>query len=308
MLERVKLERQKLNTRTSTGRRRKEYWWLYASDAKSLYHAIGRGHAFMHHPVDWAPDMEPMGRVLACSRVSKTGAFSFLSNDWVYSDQVVVFSMDDDADFSVMQSSIHIAYAWKHSSQLKADMRYTPTDIFETFPFPNADAQSRLRQLGDAYHAMRVYIMRDEGVGLTKLYNRFHDVDEQDARLEELRDLHRRIDVAVAEAYGWSDLDLEHDFHEVDYLPENDRVRFTISEKARIEVLRRLAQLNKERYEEEVAQGLHASKKITKKKAAPKKKSRTAKVYEIPSFTKRDIPKAAEPESPQMDIFGKEEE
>ncbi|WP_419594736.1 hypothetical protein, partial [Thiolapillus sp.] len=60
---------------------------------------------------------------------------------------------------------------------------------------------------------------------------------------------------------------------------------------------------NKERYGEQVAQGLHAGKKTTKKKAVLKKKRRTAKVYEIPPFTERDIPKAAEPPSPQMDIF-----
>ena len=277
-------------------------WWLHWNIRPGLYHAVGRGHAFMHHSTGWEPDMQPMERVLACSRVSKTGAFSFLSNDWVYSDAVVVFAMDDDLDFSVMQSSIHIAYAWKHSSQLKADMRYTPTDIFETFPFPNADAQSTLGQLGNAYQAMRVDIMRDEGVGLTKLYNRFHDVDEQDSRLEELRDLHRRIDVAVAEAYGWTDLDLEHDFHEVGYLPENDNIRFTISEKARIEVLRRLARLNKERYEEEVRQGIHSSKATAKSKRAPRRTTPSPNVvpllpddeYPFPSESQADLPMAAE--------------
>ena len=36
----------------------------------------------------------------------------------------------------------------------------------------------------------------------------------------------------------------------------NDNIRFTISESARIEVLKRLAKLNKERWEEEAA-GLH---------------------------------------------------
>jgi hypothetical protein len=66
------------------------------------------------------------------------------------------------------------------------------------------------------------------------------------------------MDAAVACAYGWHDLDLDHGFHEVPYLPENDRVRFTISETARVEVLRLLSELNRQRYEEEVARGLHA--------------------------------------------------
>ena len=37
-------------------------------------------------------------------------------------------------------------------------------------------------------------------------------------------------------------------------------MRFTISDAARSEVLRRFAELNRQRYEEEVAQGLHGSK------------------------------------------------
>ena len=58
--------------------------------------------------------------------------------------------------------------------------------------------------------------------------------------LIELRRLHVALDLMVRDAYGWQDLDLEHGFHEVETLPENDRVRYTISPAARREVLKRL--------------------------------------------------------------------
>ena len=73
--------------------------------------------------------------------------------------------------------------------------------------------------------------------------------------IQELRDLHVEMDKAVAAAYGWSDLDLDHGFHET-----KQGTRFTISESARREVLARLLKLNHERYAEEVAQGLHDNK------------------------------------------------
>jgi len=66
-----------------------------------------------------------------------------------------------------------------------------------------------------------------------------------------LRHLHRELDLAIRDAYGWADLDLGHDFHEVETLPENDRVRYTISPAARKEVLRRLLALNHARAEVE---------------------------------------------------------
>jgi len=90
--------------------------------------------------------------------------------------------------------------------------------------------------------------------------------------IEELRRLHVEMDNAVLEAYGWHEntekwgkaIALKHDFYEVDYLPENDRVRFTIHPNARKEVLKRLLLLNHERYEEEIKQGLHKKKDVEK--------------------------------------------
>jgi hypothetical protein len=90
-------------------------------------------------------------------------------------------------------------------------------------------------------------------------------IEEAIAGIIELRRLHVEMDNAVLEAYGWhidsekwgKAIKLSHDFYEVDYLPENDRVRFTISPAARKEILKRLLLLNHERYEEEIKQGLH---------------------------------------------------
>ena len=100
--------------------------------------------------------------------------------------------------------------------------------------------------------------MQSLWLGLTKIYNLFHahdlsieivtkiskkDVTAAAYGLEalfELRRLHVELDLAVCDAYGWQDLDLEHGFHEIETLPENDRVRYTISPAARHEVLKRL--------------------------------------------------------------------
>ena len=114
-----------------------------------------------------------------------------------------------------------------------------------------------LEAIGEEYHELRRRLMLGRQHGLTQIYNSLHNPDEQDSEIKKLRDLHRELDTKTAHAYGWKDLDLNHDFHEVAHLPENDRIRFTISEAARLEVLRRLAALNLQRYAEEVDQSLH---------------------------------------------------
>jgi hypothetical protein len=68
------------------------------------------------------------------------------------------------------------------------------------------------------------------------------------------------LDTAVCHAYGWDDLELEHGFCDTD-----QGRRWTISQKDRIEILDRLLELNKERYESEIAAGLHGGSKKTSK-------------------------------------------
>ncbi len=119
-------------------------------------------------------------------------------------------------------------------STLETRLQYTLLDCFETFPFPQ-----NVRYLGivsakpTTTTAARIMLSRQEG--LTKTYNRFHDPDESAADIQTLRDLHVEMDQAVAAAYGWTDLDLGHGFHET-----KQGLRFTLSEPARREVLARL--------------------------------------------------------------------
>jgi hypothetical protein len=72
------------------------------------------------------------------------------------------------------------------------------------------------------------------------------------------------IAAAIRDAYGWLDLKLGHDFIEVETLPENDRVRYTLSPEARKEVLKRLLALNHQRAAEQ-AKLAPAAKSKTKR-------------------------------------------
>ena len=259
--KKVKPEREQINVSNSTGKRRRDFWWQYGGDAKGLYHAIGRGDSFEKHP-EGCCDNALRDKVLICSGVSKYLLFASVSSAYVYSHATFVFSVI--RQFPILQSNVHEVWARKCASSLESRLRYTPSDCYETFPFPLTDFDSEcdevrisLGSLGEQLDVNRRAIMTADQIGLTQLYNKFHDPNVEDARFVELRQLQVKIDNAVRDAYGWTDLDLEHGFHEVGYLPANDNVRFTISESARIEVLKRLAKLNKERWEEEEAAGLH---------------------------------------------------
>lgn len=259
--ERVKPERQRRNERGEFVLRKPlpERWWQFGEKRPGLYHAIGRGHHFERHPEGWDPKGHRLQRVLACSLVSKHLGISSLPGDWIYAHRLAVFATDSVAMFGLLSSSINDLWARKNSSSLGTGLNYAPSDAFETLPLPT-ELPDDLGLVANRYADVRATVCREMRVGLTDTYNRFHSDTERDPRIEGLRALQREMDVAVARTYGWDDLDLEHGFHEVPYLPENDRVRFTISETARVEVLRRLSELNRQRYAEEVARGLHGSR------------------------------------------------
>ena len=151
---------------------------------------------------------------------------------------------------------------------LEQRLQYSPSNCFLTYPFPKTLWQvedPQLAEIGERYHMERKVLMQSLGLGLTKLYNLFHsprlspqmvaEVSKKDAEsaalawdgLLVLRRSHVELDTEVRNAYGWLDLDLQHDFHEVETLPENDRVRYTMSASARREVLQRLLAANQAR-------------------------------------------------------------
>jgi hypothetical protein len=76
------------------------------------------------------------------------------------------------------------------------------------------------------------------------------------------------LPAAALAAYGWTGFVLGHDFHAVDFLPEKDRVRFTISSQARREVVKRLLELNHRYHAEGEAAGEKKPKKSARRSRA----------------------------------------
>jgi hypothetical protein len=75
-----------------------------------------------------------------------------------------------------------------------------------------------------------------------------HDENDQTEGVVDLRRLHVELDDAVADAYGWSQLDLDHGFHDT-----AQGSRFTIGPTARAEVLDLLLEENHRRHAAEQA-------------------------------------------------------
>jgi hypothetical protein len=160
---------------------------------------------------------------------------------------------------------------------MKDDLRYTPSDCFETFPFPEKwETDGALEAAGREYYEFRAALMVRNDEGLTKTYNRFHDPDERDADILKLRQLHAAMDRVVLDAYGWIDIRTDCEFlldYEIDEEEWGNRKkpwRYRWPDDVRDEVLARLLELNAERAREEARSGAAAEGKRERKSLARK--------------------------------------
>lgn len=240
VLRLVKPERDTNNRRVY-----RDYWWQYAEKRPAMVAAISG-----------------LDRVVVITLVSRTVMPVMVPTGQVFSHMLGVFATDDTAMLALLSSAPHYWWAVSRASSMKADLRYTPSDVFETFALP--ELTSEMRELGDRLDSYRRDLMLSRQAGLTKTYNLVFDPACNDEDIVELRRIHRDIDVAVCRAYGWNDLveqGLDHGFHKA-----GAYTRYTVDPAVQREIVDRLLELNHQRYAEEEAQGLHDNKKKTSRK------------------------------------------
>lgn len=229
-------------------------WWQHKEKRPALYHAIGRGKLFVSHPAGWRQS-EPLPRALVMARgATKYPCFTLLDNTYIFGDSLCVIADASYATFGVLSSDIHAIWAWHEGGRKESRLRYTQESIFETFPFPSnvlAGTAEDITMHGKAFFESRKNYMRDFERPMTDFYNDFHDEDVCSERMVEMRNLQIRLNESVVAGYGFDDIDLAPGFHEVGYLPAGENVRFTIAESVRVDLLGRLALLNKGQYEQQ---------------------------------------------------------
>jgi hypothetical protein len=223
----------------------KRRWWAFQGHRPELYSLLAS-----------------KTRAMVLSRVTKALAFAFAPTGIVYSEGVVVLDIDTDQGFAILQSRVHEIWVRLLASTLEDRLRYTPSDCFETFPFPQEwQSNLALKQVGEKYYQYRASLMARSNKGLTEIYNRFHHKFENGPEIVRLRDLHTELDRAVLDAYGWTDvqphlefiLDYEDAEREEDSPgPERTKPwRYRWVDDDLDQVLARLLELNRTRAQEE---------------------------------------------------------
>jgi hypothetical protein len=123
----------------------------------------------------------------------------------------MVIALSDSYHFGILQSRIHEVWARARGSTFKADLRYTNTTVFETFPFPAPPGEEysprarpktleadRVAKAAEVFDKLRIRACRERQLGLTKIHNLLEDGKE----LPELSAAYNALNDAVCDCYG----------------------------------------------------------------------------------------------------------
>lgn len=201
----------------------REHWWLHGEARPGMRKALSG-----------------LRRFIATPETSKHRLFVWLPHTTLPGHKLYAVARNDDTTFGILSSAFHEIWSVSLGSKHGAgnDHRYTTSTTFETFPFPEdlspnipaanyaddpraqkiAEAAAELNRLREAWlnppdlvdrvpevvagYPDRLIPKNDQAAKvlnkrtLTNLYN---------ARPAWLEHAHKRLDEAVAEAYGWGD-------------------------------------------------------------------------------------------------------
>lgn len=222
-------------------------WWQFERLRPEMYRSI-----------------EGKERCLVTAIYTKHLCFSFQPTDRIFSNKLLLFPFSSSAHFGLLQSRVHARWAWLLSATLKEDLAYSPSDCFDTFPFPAAEALAPtgdLETIGARLYETRARLMVERNHGLTTTYNQLKDPACDDPEILALRRLHEDLDRAVLAAYTWPDIPVPA--YETPTTPATRAAQEAFED----EIIDRLFALNATRAEQEKLQGAGAKGKDSK---APK--------------------------------------
>ncbi|WP_244598394.1 class I SAM-dependent DNA methyltransferase [Rhizobium tubonense] len=193
------------------------------------------------------PALADLSRYIATVETAKHRVFQFLDASILPDNKLLAIALPTGFTLGILSSHIHVTWALRAGSWLGVgnDPVYVKSRCFDPFPFPIAtDTQKQI--IGDIAEELDAHRKRvleaHEHLTLTGLYNVLErlkagvgsaDLDARERRIFDdglvliMKELHDRLDAAVADAYGWP-VDLSEE-----------------------EVLANLVALNKERAKEE---------------------------------------------------------
>ena len=204
VVETVKPERDARANHSKDSAGYARYWWLFGKPRQNLRKAL-----------------HGLTRYISTVETAKHRVFVFLDASIRPDNMLVNINLDGASFLGVLSSRFHVVWALAVGGRLGIgnDPRYNKTRCFDPFPFPapNESQKGHIRDLGERLDAFRKKRQAEHpDLTLTGMYNvlealrEARELTETERQIKDrgviqiLKEIHDELDVAVAEAYGWS--------------------------------------------------------------------------------------------------------
>lgn len=222
-------------------------------ELKSYKGLIDRWWQFWNHRAEQMRRLRTRDTCVVFSKVTKYPICMQASTTWLYTNKVILVEASRADLHAICLSSVFRHWVHTFSVQsLGADnntLSLSITEAFSTFPQPSSEIGHDATDAASRFQAVLTSWSKKHRSGMTNAMNAVHSRATPDNEIGELRQLLQDIDLGVASAYGWTDLDLSHDFREEIDTEGVAAVRHGLSAETRERVLAMLIALNRSRSE-----------------------------------------------------------
>lgn len=218
---------------------------------KGLY---DRWWQFWNHRADLMRKLRKQEHFIAFAKVTKYPFCLMAQTEWIYTNKILLIGADRNDLFVICLSSFFRNWLYAFSVRsLGADTNTLTLSIREavsTFALPSETVSNIGRNNAARFQDILVAWSEKNRCGLTDALNAVNTPSCNDPDICELRQIMAAIDVEVALAYGWNDLDISYDFLAFSGGSPRDPWRWALSEDLTTELMHRLTELNRQRFED----------------------------------------------------------
>lgn len=226
---------------------------------KSYKGLINRWWQFWNHRAELMRRLRRQETFVAFSKVTKYPICMPAPSNWIYTNQVLLIEESRPDFYTIYLSSFFREWLQSFSGgKLEGRLRLSITESVSKYPLPILEVSEEGKAAAAVFNKLSVQYSSENGCGLTDVMNRVHTPTNTDVTVVELRNLLAIVDEQVAVAYDWADIGISYDFREFSGGSVNDPWRWALSEEVTFELMRRLTQLNRERFEKHSLAGATA--------------------------------------------------
>jgi type II restriction/modification system DNA methylase subunit YeeA len=163
---------------------RKIYWWQFGEKRPGMRKALKELKSYFCLP-----------------KVAKYTCFRSIDISILPCEANMVITSDDFFVLGILNSKLHLDWVLAQSSTLKSDTRYTNTTCFMTFPFPDNVEEYKKEQVRSVMKELESFRTKEaisRKCTITTFYNNFFNETSSNLFI-----LHKRLDKAVCDCYGW---------------------------------------------------------------------------------------------------------